>query len=282
MSFRYQEITPSPLLAPFINCFWLMEEASQLSVADRVLPDGCVEVLIHLRNRVERTLVNGQTTLNPQFELIGQQIRPYAIRLPGQNRVLGIRFFPHTFRFFSRIPLGYLTNEVLDASLAFGTYFPEVARRVVDAERVETAIHVLEAYFSHQVAGRRPSAQERLAGFAVRQLLQPGSANSLDGLTRQAGVSHRYLQQTFEEHVGIPPKLLQKILRFQRTFQHLADDKKSLTEVAYMSGYFDQSHFIRDFRRFAGVSPSAYRRELAPINQYCLAENSTSYLYNFR
>lgn len=282
MSFRYHEIAPPLALACYINCFWLMEESSLSTVADRSVPDGCVELVFHRQNLVERTLVDCQPQLNPLVELIGQQIRAYTVRLLGHNQVLGVRFFPHTFAYFSQMPLSCFTDQVLDARLVFGTHFKELARSVLEAERIETAIALLNTYFLRQLTRQQLTTKQKLVDFSVQWMLQPGQMGNLDDLTRQAGVSNRYLQQIFEQRVGISPKLLLKIIRFQRTFQHLAMPENSLTDVAYAGGYYDQSHFIRDFKAFAGVPPSVYRREPTPINTFCLARSSSSYLYNFR
>lgn len=282
MNFRYQEIAPQPALAPYINCFWLMEETNSSVVADRSVPDGCVELVFHRQNRVERTSVGGQPQLNPVVELIGQQIRAYTVRLLGHNQVLGVRFFPHTFAYFSPIPLLCLTSQVLDAGQVLGVPFRELARRVLETERIDTAIELLEAYFVRQLTNQQSYAKQQVANFAVQWMLRRDELSDLNELTRQTSVTNRYLQQIFEERVGVSPKLLLRIIRFQRTFQHLARPENSLTDVAYAGGYYDQSHFIRDFKTFAGVPPSVYRREPAPINTFCLAESSTSYLYNFR
>lgn len=102
--------------------------------------------------------------------------------------------------------------------------------------------------------------------FVVERLLaQPHEAN-LSQVAADSGRSARQVQKLFEEFVGVPPKQWLKIVRLQRSFVRLHQRSGSLTAVAYECGYFDQSHFIRDFKSFTGLTPSAYVPAAFPLN----------------
>ncbi|MBC8082760.1 MAG: AraC family transcriptional regulator [Hymenobacter sp.] len=100
-------------------------------------------------------------------------------------------------------------------------------------------------------------------------------------MVHKLGISGRYLERLFGQAVGVSPKYFCRIIRFQQTFRWL-ERTDSLTAVAATCGYYDQAHFIRDFRHFTGTTPSAFRRASGPISTAFLAETSSSYLYNFR
>jgi AraC-like DNA-binding protein len=79
-------------------------------------------------------------------------------------------------------------------------------------------------------------------------------------------MSPRYLQRLFLQYTGVTPKLYHKINRFQLSLKLVAKKDSSLTSIAYDCGYFDQSHFIREFKSFTGVTPSAYTAEAYPVS----------------
>ncbi|HEV7738536.1 MAG TPA: helix-turn-helix domain-containing protein, partial [Chlamydiales bacterium] len=79
------------------------------------------------------------------------------------------------------------------------------------------------------------------------------------------GITSRYLQKLFFQYTGLSPKLYTKIHRFQNSLRLVTKKDTSLTSVAYDCGYFDQSHFIREFKSFTGLTPSGYSSESSPI-----------------
>ncbi len=83
----------------------------------------------------------------------------------------------------------------------------------------------------------------------------------------RANISTRYLNMLFTQYTGLPPKLFCKINRFQQSLVLVNNNEEKLTDVAYSSGYFDQSHFIREFKQFTGLTPNAFADNASPINQ---------------
>ena len=78
------------------------------------------------------------------------------------------------------------------------------------------------------------------------------------------GRSRRHLAVRFREQVGLPPKTVGRIMRFDRAVSLLAREDAELAGVAFECGYYDQAHLNRDFREFAGVSPAAFARQIVP------------------
>ena len=280
---RYYEISPGPRLATYINCFWVLEEAAPAVATDPVFPDGGLELLLYLQGASDRvSLADGTPTRNPRLELAGQMTRPYGIRWTPGVRLLGVRFFPHTFAHFAPrgLPVHELTDQALDAETVLGTDFRAVARRVAGCAEPPEAVALLEAYLLAHLR-RYPPPMASYLEFAVPYILAAQGHANLDVLLRKLGIGGRYLERLFGQAVGVSPKYFCRIIRFQQAFRWL-DRAESLTAVGAACGYYDQAHFIRDFRHFTGTTPSAFRRAAGPISAAFLAESSSSYLYNFR
>jgi AraC-like DNA-binding protein len=104
--------------------------------------------------------------------------------------------------------------------------------------------------------------QDAAVGAALATIERSAGRVRVIELAREAGIGVRQLERRFRDRVGLSPKRLATIVRFQRAFGAIAAGRDAtLTEIAHDSGYFDQSHFIRDFRRLAGCSPSRFFRD---------------------
>jgi AraC-like DNA-binding protein len=96
---------------------------------------------------------------------------------------------------------------------------------------------------------------------------QDTGLENITAIARRYNISTRYLCKLFLQYTGVTPKLYNKINRFQHSLRLIAENQFSLTSIAYDCGYFDQSHFIRDFKHFAGLTPSSYSPESYPVGQ---------------
>ena len=214
----------------------------------------------------------------PPIELWGQITQPLAIRSSGKNIMLGVRFLPHGAACFFREKLDRYNDSVLDlrdvAGPGVGMGAHDIAGKAVDAlytRLIETAawsarIGLLEEFFLCHL----PLAEKRLGKVAVvnhimRELRADDFFDNISNVASRYGISSRYLQKLFLQYTGLTPKLYNKINRFQRSLRLVSQNDLSLTSIAYDCGYFDQSHFIREFKFFTGYTPSGYAAATSPI-----------------
>ena len=120
-----------------------------------------------------------------------------------------------------------------------------------------------------KVSAYKEKSMDKLADAAIRHLYQYKSLTDLNHLASSLNVSGRYLQKTFLTKVGISPKQFVRVLRFQQVLQQLGQvGTKNFTELAYKNHFYDQSHFIREFKSYTGLAPSTFELNKLPINQY--------------
>ena len=154
-----------------------------------------------------------------------------------------------------RMPMGELANGGADLADLLDDA-DELAERLYETAGWPARLALLEAYIERRVAEAPPAPRE--IEWSWQRLLGSGGAVPVASLAEEVGWSRRHLAARFREHVGLPPKALARILRFERAAERLrlgAD----LSEAALDSGYYDQAHFNRDFKAFAGVTPTEYR-----------------------
>ena len=209
--------------------------------------------------------------------LVGQMTRPILIAPTGSVQLLGIRFHPGgTFPFF-RIPMHELTDRVLELGALASEFERDVIARAEAAPSSQAKIAAVEELLGDRVRHfKHDSWLMDLSAKSVRL----GGQVSVDELAADAGVSSRQLERRFLREVGIGPKLLCRILRFQQIFRAVNRTDASWAAVAADCGYYDQAHLIRDFQQFAGQTPSALFEHSSALTESFTRKNRASDFYN--
>jgi AraC-like DNA-binding protein len=154
-----------------------------------------------------------------------------------------------------RMPMGELANRGADLADLLDDA-DELAERLYETPGWPARLALLDAYIERRVAEAPPAPRE--IEWSWQRLLRTDGAVPVAELADEVGWSRRHLAARFREHVGLPPKALGRILRFERAAERLRGGA-DLADAALDSGYYDQAHFNRDFKALAGVTPTEYR-----------------------
>lgn len=261
-----EKFIPSPQLRPYIKQYYLVEGDFGKKATDVFFADGCLEIVFNLEVDFYRN-----NKKEPWAKVIGQITQPLHVKATGKGKSFGIWFYPHGFSQFSKIPASELTNTAVPLDLIFDTDFIDaVGNRLVN-DNITELINGVNTHFEGLLTDGTKTLKDSVAQHAVQRLIHSDEELSLNELAAACNISHRYLQKIFLERIGLSPKQFQRVTQFQQALDRLnSPSHNSLTTVAYDAGYFDQSHFIREFKRFTGFAPSQYRLENHPINRYFL------------
>jgi len=143
-----------------------------------------------------------------------------------------------------------------------GIEVEQLRERLVEAGSLRSRIDILEAYLLQQLSlYEKRIGKVQLLNNVMQELRQDDFFDNIDNVAARYGISSRYLQKIFIQYGGLTPNLFCKINRFTKSLQLVAKKESTLTSIAYQCGYFDQSHFIKDFRYFTGTTPSALKPE---------------------
>lgn len=251
---RYCETRPSFSLQPFVECFWTLEGdgSAGSSPPERILPDGCIELILNFGDPfLQHT--EGQRKLQPRNFLVGQMTGPILISPSGRVELLGIRFQPGGTRAFVEVAADEITDEVADLGGVSARLERDLWSVCADAASLAQKVAAVEAYLSGRLSKARYDGQLlQLAAIVIKR----GGLISVDELASAAGISSRQLERRFLREVGIGPKLLARILRFQQVFRAVEKCDGAWAAVALECGYYDQAHLIRDFNQFAQQTPA--------------------------
>ena len=280
---RYREIKPSFPLRRFVECFWTLEGGSAQSGSaddggsaaappERILPDGCVELILNFGDRFFQH-VEGKPELQPRNFVVGQMTGPILISPSGRVELLGIRFQPGGTRPFLDSPAHEFTDAVVDLGSFSSTFERDLLHVCADSRTLAARVAEADAYLCERLG--KTDADLHLIELALRIIHRRGLV-SVDQLASHAGVSSRQLERRFLREVGIGPKLLARIVRFQQVSRAVEQCDSAWAEVAVECGYYDQAHLIRDFNQFAQQTPAVLFASQSALTESFTRKTRTS------
>jgi AraC-like DNA-binding protein len=259
----YRTFAPSPRLAPHVDCIWyLRKRGPAQQVPDRILPDGCMELIFHLRTPFSQADATGRFIRQPPALLVGQLSRFTLLQPAPDVEVLAARFKPAGARAFFRADLHELTDRHV-ALDRIDRGWAELAAQIGEAPTLAARLHALESGLGRRIAPLQP-ADER-AALALDLLYAGVTSPRIAAVARTLGISERQLERTFQRDVGLTPKHYARLLRFRRMLGALDRGAPGWADLAAQAGYSDQSHLVREFRAFTGLAPRACLADQTPF-----------------
>lgn len=244
-------IPPCEELKDFISCFWEATWDSEITHNSTyfVTANSFTEVVFAFQKRTVKhpqlifSAVQGHTSKQDQlpsggiYEMFGVSIHSYAIP------------------FLFHIPANQINNEFLTLEILFGTEGKFLIERIEMAHNTKERIQILSDFFKLQLSKQR---HRDLLIPQVAQFIRSQNGNvNIEDLSNKFCLSQKQLERRFKANAGFTPKLYSRIVRFENTIYNHSK-YSNLTEAAYMNGYSDQAHFIRDFKTFTGYSPKKF------------------------
>jgi AraC-like DNA-binding protein len=269
----YRILAPAPELSPFIESYWFVgaEGAEPLDLRVEVFVDGRADLIFNFGAAYVREVIGRGSAEMAHSNLDAQRLVPIRIVQRGQLRTTGVRFHLGGVGPFARAPLHRFTGSTPVPHDVFGEPASKLERalqRTLDADGQKS---LLDEFFLAQL-----DLSTSWVAFesALRCAQEARGTAELEALAEAAGASSRHVERLFARFLGIPPRALTRVLRFQTALRALMRDPGcSLAAVAAEAGYFDQSHFVRDFREMTGGAPRGYRGYFPPQGPTDFAPN---------
>lgn len=238
MSGRYREHAAPERLRPYVECFWTLDPGEALPEYP-VMPDGCVDI-VYSPGTAEGLQVVGAMT----------QARKFPV--PAGQFAMGVRFRPGMAPAFVRAPGSETTDRLLPLGDVWGAEGWQLEAQVAEAKSAKQCVALLEAQL---VDPGKPGVVQRVAAYIVNRTGQV----RVDDLAFDAGMSARQLRRLFVEQIGLTPKHFCRVIRFRHSLSRLGQSRRGdWTQVALECGYYDQAHFINEFKELSGYSPGEF------------------------
>jgi AraC-like DNA-binding protein len=198
----------------------------------------------------------------PDAWIGGLDDRPTIVGFGDTYAAIDLKLTPLGAYTLTGIPLCELAGACVPLADVFGRDGEELVARLRESDDWDERFDVLEEFLLGRLAcGPAP---DPAVAWAFERLRGTRGAVRVEALAGELGCSRRYLRDGFVRQVGLPPKTVARLMRFQHVRERLAQASARWSEVAYSAGYADQSHLNREFRELAGITPSDFVRRLIP------------------
>ncbi|MES2108637.1 MAG: helix-turn-helix transcriptional regulator [Bacteroidota bacterium] len=265
---EFKQFLPSDILKPYVRHYYIFESDDDIEFDDTVFPSGDMEMIFNLGGGKWQSAVNDKFFETPPIELWGQITKPLAIKSKGKHTMLGIKFFTHTAAYFFNDELGIFNNHISDIGDIIGSPAKQLHNQLLEAKSEQGRIDLVELFLLKRLIGsEKRTFKINKVAHILNSIKQSVAEANISRIASRHNITARYLQQLVYRHTGLTPVSFNKINRFQLGLKLIAKNESPLTSIAYQCGYFDQSHFIRDFKSFTGVTPSSYLHHTTPVNQ---------------
>jgi AraC-like DNA-binding protein len=251
---------PHPDLAPWIQNYWMLTPAQggQADVEIDVYVDARADLVFNFGAPYFRRVLGREEVEYRSSNLDAQRRKPIRIRQTGQAATVGVRFLAGGLAPFLRV----FANRITDRTPPPGEVFDPSVRDAEEAlgrsiGNAEAASGILDGFF---LATRRLTPGVEDFRRLRTELESNAVSTSIETLCESRGFTPRSADRLFARYLGLSPKLYARIVRFQGALKFLMKDPGiGLAEVGLKFGYFDQSHFVKDFKAFTGGVPRGYR-----------------------
>ncbi|HEY4062070.1 MAG TPA: helix-turn-helix domain-containing protein [Puia sp.] len=260
-----KEYIPAPHLHKYIHRYWIVSSLEAMP-AEKCVLDGFVKLFIYLNDNLPEYYDTEGRRKDWGDGIGGHQTDgDLLIKTPENLRLIFCIFKPYGFYRLFNIPIHHLNNNVVPLEVFLGRRTRELKERILSAPCDEAKIGVVDDFFS-SLARPLPTSYRSMIEYAQDQMLQRNGLVGIDDLSRQSSISRRSLERHFSDNVGMPPKYYARVLRFNYAFGlKRANPALDWFDIIYDCGYFDQTHFIKDFRHFTGEPPVAFYSKPHPI-----------------
>jgi AraC-like DNA-binding protein len=250
---------PAPPLDRFIESLWYCQGLQPLHAKERVLPNGSIGLIINLHEDELRTYDREDPVREqrlPGMIVTGARAE-YVVIHAILPETIGVQFRPGGAIPFLPPPANEFHDQNVGLCDVWGDRAAaELREQLLEAETPESKLCALERTLRARMTS--PRTPHAAVGFAVQQF--GGSRRRTVGeVTAEIGLSPRRFIEIFHQQVGLTPKVFCRLRRFQSALRQAhAADEVDWACLAIECGYFDQAHFIHDFRAFSGITPAAY------------------------
>ncbi len=250
----YRRLEPPTPLKHVIDCVWLVEDSSTTPEVQKIIPDGYVEIIFHFGDPFKIKLQDRWS--RQALSLFAPQItRHFYLQNTGRTEILGIKLLPTAAAHLLGVKMEYTSDTVVPLKALRNRALNRLEKEMRTESNMTARVTRLFQFFE-SLTDNLPN--DHIVDTAVQHIFETHGLVSVKELCRKAGIGERHLEKSFHRVVGISPKLFARIVRFNYVFQVMEQKTADWADVVYRAGYYDQSHFIRNFKAFTGEDPSRY------------------------
>ena len=225
-----------------------------------LIPKGVFEVIFqNSKNFKHNTSYSNGWQIRPKSFIGGLHNKAYKIESLGINNFcISVEFKKNAAKYFIKESLPNFFNNLVEISEVWGDSSINLSQKILEEDNIINKINHIEEFFSKQFIKQDCTLIDSI----INKISSNNGFIKVTELSQQVGLSESHFRKKFRDEVGVSPSQYCKIIRINSSMKLINNlPNKSLTELTYLLGYFDQSHFIKDFRSLCGSSPKFFRND---------------------
>jgi AraC-like DNA-binding protein len=264
---KFHKKYPAAALSPFVRYYWYFEIADEeLPFSQLSFPYGAFELICYLENpNTMRWLGAADEFFEPSIFYAGQLTKPYIMSFNKKCTCVGASLYPWAGHHLYNTPADEFTNELvpLDLLERDGGFYD----RLKLCPDENGLFDCLERYLLERLLKKQ---NDQMVCSIANRIINNPTREGLNGYITSVGLSRRRMEQRFINSTGLSMGAFTRKVRFQKAVHLLTAQCPglSLTDIGLRAGYYDQAHFINDFKAFSGLSPKSFRVETGNLNDF--------------
>lgn len=252
----YKEIEPCEILQPYIRCFWGGEQndysAESAESATIVIPDTCVDIIYRI-DYTDNIVTSGFCGINDT------SFYAYEDGKAGHKvSVFAIRFYAWSAYVFSEDSFAGTVNGYYDVRERFDWLDKELRKRLLEPESLANKVRLAEKLFIKKLETAR---NNKVVDATMHNILFHQGSLEISLLSKESSVSSRQLERLFHEYIGMTPKKLSNLIRYQFLWRDIVSQADfDILNAVYQYGYTDSAHLMREFKRYHAMDIRSAKR----------------------
>ncbi len=246
------------VLKKYIKGYFIVEinQPEDFLPKERVLPNGCISMVFHYGLPSKFKKKNSSEYIEPSLVICGQQTSHYDLLLAGNTGMIVILFKPFGVKPFFNFPITELKDENLSLQDLIKIEASELEDKLYNSKDTKQRIAYIENFFFRKLFLDKDF--ERVE-HAVKIIEKANGQVKIELVAQEVCLGIKQFERVFSKHIGLNPKKFTNIIRFQNVIQMKRKcNDANLYQLAFDNGYYDQSHFIHDFKNFSGLAPKDF------------------------
>ncbi|MEO7989990.1 MAG: AraC family transcriptional regulator [Chryseolinea sp.] len=257
------QFLPSNVLKPFVKSYSIITIDKDLK-NEVFYPSGYVDLAINISNGKAATIIDGHFRNMPKVEVLGQLTVPTRLTVAKDTTVIIARIYPYANSLFFPNSISDFTNYAIDLHGLFANESNVFHDTLIHKDSIEKKVKTLDLFLTQKLRkNEKMYKKTKVIEQICRSIRTEDKLFDIQNLSNQYGFSERYIQRLFIDTVGLTPRSFFNIHRFNKSLNLVLSSNQHLTSIAYDCGYYDQAHFIKEFRKFTGITPSEARPSLS-------------------
>jgi len=265
LSIKFKYFSVRPLLKNHIEKIWVLESSGKIPIEDLkiIVPNGRIKLIIPFRNGFYR-LINGSYEISKeqQINFVGASDAVSIIDFDKDepSGTIGIEFaLSSAYKFFG-FPQNEVRNKMFSIEDVLGLLGKNVQDKIIKCVTIEQKVELIQQFLIKLIS---KSDNDNIFDYCIDKIKSSTGRITINQLEKETGYTRRRLHMKFQEKIGISPKTLCSITRFTHVYQMLANNPDEvLLNKTFYNLYYDQAHFIKEFRRFTGLPPSTFEKKI--------------------